>query len=250
MEILWIGAHPDDELFVAAWLSLLALRNAAKIHFLVLTSGERGRGLLPDADPAHVARVREDEMRAAAAVFGGDVRFARLPDGSADEPEDVLRAWAHAAGGTRALRAYVRTLVDEVQPDRIVTFNRHHGCTWHADHRAAGTLVQQLALPVPVTLVESRVELLHAPLRFTPADARAHAVDVRATWNDLLRVVECHRSQFSAEIVQRFRDVDEANRVVWLRDVGRCRRVDRSRDDLARAWWRAKSWLRSRITGA
>ncbi|MBV8520484.1 MAG: PIG-L family deacetylase [Acidobacteria bacterium] len=246
MELLWIGAHPDDELFVAPWLARLVLQSSARVHFLVLTSGERGRGLLGNIDPEQVARIREDEMRAAATLFGGEVRFARLPDGSGDEPEDVLRAWSHAAGGTRALHAHVRALVDEVRPDRIVTFNRHHGCTWHADHRATGTLVQRLALPVPLTLVESRVELLHAPLRFTRADPRAEAVDVRATWNDLVRVVACHRSQFSDEVVQRFRDVDDANRVVWLRDAGVPTAGARRRDDLARVWWRAKAWLRSR----
>lgn len=246
MRILWVGAHPDDELFVAAWFAMLVRDERAELHFLVATSGERGSGLLENAAPADVARIREAEMRAAAKLFGADVTFLRLPDGDGIEPRDVLRAWAGAAGGTRALHRRFRDAIAAFAPDRIVTFNRHHGCTWHADHRAVGVLMQRLALPVPVTLAESRTDFSE-PLRFTPGSRRAERVDVRGGWDGLVRLLECHASQFGEALLARVRAVPEGERIAWLRDVGPWRRRDLVAGHARRAWFRTKSWIRARL---
>jgi LmbE family N-acetylglucosaminyl deacetylase len=245
VRILWIGAHPDDEMYVAPWLGLLVTRHAATVHFLVATSGERGSGLLQNTLPTSVAEVREAEMTRAARVFDGEVTFVRLPDGTSNEPEGVLRAWADHVGGLRKLKATFETLIMQQRPDRIVTFDRHHGCTWHADHRAIGALVQALALPIPTTLVTSRPEFF--PLRFMNGTFASQALDVRETWHYLLQDLECHQSQFTSGFMRLFRTADDATKIVWLKHIGRWHRWHYGADSLRRRWYRIKSNIRNRI---
>lgn len=245
MRILWIGAHPDDELFVSGWLAHLRLNEGAEIGFLVATRGERGDWKLPGARPLDLGAVREAETLQAAMQFDATVRFADCRDGTASEPEDVLRAWARDAGGMRALRRRFASLVLSFAPDRIVTFNRHHGCTWHADHRAVGMLVQSLRLPIPVTLVESRLTFAE-PLQIVPASSRAVRFDARATWQSVIRDVESHPSQFGADTVSLFRDAADDARVVWLLDAGCWRWWHYLGDNAVRRWSRLKSFIKDR----
>ena len=245
MRILWIGAHPDDELFVSGWLAHLRLSEAAEIGLLFATRGERGGWKLPGDRPLDIGTMREHETLQAATELDATVRFAGCRDGAASEPEGVLRAWAEDAGGMNALRHRFAALVMSFAPDRIVTFDRHHGCTWHADHRAVGTLVQSLRLPIPVTLVESRLAF-DEPLRIVSADRRAIRFDARATWEYVVRNVERHPSQFGPETVSLFRDAPDDARVVWLLDVGCWRWWHYLRDNLVRSWSRLKSFIRDR----
>jgi LmbE family N-acetylglucosaminyl deacetylase len=246
MKVLWIGAHPDDELFVAPWLAQLRITAGAELGFLIATRGERGDCRLPARGNADLGDIREKEMRDAAASFGGELRFLGWRDGTAAEPAAVIHAWAAAAGGKRALRDQLRSAIDAFSPDWIVTFDRRHGCTWHADHRAIGALVQSLALPVPVTLAESRIAFL-APMRIEPGSRQAEAVPVIGTWNELLTDIACHPSQFSAEMIELFRNVPDEQRIVWLTHARPWRRLNYIRDNVTGSFRRIKSFVRDRI---
>jgi LmbE family N-acetylglucosaminyl deacetylase len=246
IRVLWIGAHPDDELFVAPWLARLRTTAGAKLSFLIATRGEHGDCQLPPRAELDLGAVREAEMRDAARALGGDLQFLGWRDGTASEPEEVLRVWASDAGGRRKLREQLRAAVDRFAPDWIVTFDRRHGCTWHADHRALGTLVQSLALPVPVTLAESRITF-SSPLRIQPGVPDAQAVVVTDTWDSLVRDLASHPSQFTAETVELFRNLPEEQRVVWLLHVPAWRRWHYVRDNAVAAALQLKSFVRDRV---
>ncbi|MGA8808568.1 MAG: PIG-L family deacetylase [Thermoanaerobaculia bacterium] len=246
IRVLWIGAHPDDELFVAPWLARLRTTAGAKLAFLVATRGERGDCRLTSPGPADLGAIREKEMADAAASFAGELRFLGWRDGTAAEPPGVLRTWAAEAGGKDALRNELRSAIADLAPDWIVTFDRRHGCTWHADHRALGALVQSLALPIPTTLAESRITFT-PPLRIEPGVSRAESVNVSETWDELLHDMSCHRSQFAAETLDLFRNVPEHERVVWLLHLGPGRRWQYLRDNLTGAGTRVKSFVRDRV---
>jgi LmbE family N-acetylglucosaminyl deacetylase len=246
MRILWIGAHPDDEMFVAPWLARLRVTAGAKISFLVATRGERGDRRRIARDGRDFGSVREAEMRAAAATFDAGVHFLGWRDGCAAEPQDVLRIWAGDAGGRKNLRDQLRNAVNSLSPDWIVTFDRRHGCTWHADHRALGTLVQSLALPIPTTLAESRITYSD-PLRVEPGVSTAEAIPVRDTWDSLTRDMACHRSQFRDEAIELFRNAPDEQRVVWLRHAPPASRLRYLGDNVSNLFFRTKSFIRDRL---
>jgi len=185
-------------------------------------------------------------MRRAGELFKADVMFLELPDGTAKEPEEVLRAWEERAGGAAALREQFRSKILQFRPDRIVTFDRRHGCTWHADHRAVAKIVQRLALPIPVTLAESRTDL-EPPVRFVPGIADATRIDARHTWDWLVRTMECHESQFSPELLAMVRDVPDEERAVWLQHLPRWRSWHHGAGNVVRVWQQLKSHVRDRI---
>jgi LmbE family N-acetylglucosaminyl deacetylase len=247
LRILWIGAHPDDELFVAPWLARLRTTAGAKLSFLIATRGEHGDCHLPLRAGVDLGAVREAEMRDAAKAFGGDLQFLGWRDGTASEPEEVLRIWASNAGGRKKLREQLREAVDRFEPDWIVTFDRRHGCTWHPDHRALGALVQSLALPVPVTLAESRITF-SSPLRIEPGVPHAEPVAVADTWDFLVRDLASHPSQFTAATVDLFLDLPKDQRVVWLLHLPAWRRWHYVRDNVVSAAQRLKSFIRDRVT--
>lgn len=123
-----VFAHPDDDTYGLAGTLVLAERDI-EYTLIVATSGEAG----PISDPTlasreNLARVREDEERAALRVAGvekANLHFLRYPDGALkDVPRDEL----------------VQRIADVLQPTRphvVVTFGPE-GITKHDDHITIG----------------------------------------------------------------------------------------------------------------
>ena len=119
--ILSIWAHPDDETYLAAGVMGAAADCGNRVVCVSATAGELGTSD-PDAwPPDRLGRRRRWEAAAAMAVLGvADHRILGLPDGAlADHDEKGL--------------AMVGDLLDEVQPDTILTFGPD-GMTFHPDH--------------------------------------------------------------------------------------------------------------------
>ncbi len=121
MRILAIGAHPDDvEFYCGGTLA----RYAQAGHVVIMayaTNGDKGHFRIP---PAELARTREREARAAAAVIGAEVIWMGYPDGELfyDHPTrdrfiDMLR---------------------QARADVILT---HNPDAYHPDHCAVSQLV-------------------------------------------------------------------------------------------------------------
>lgn len=125
MRILAVYAHPDDESFgPAAWLARQA-RAGAHVDGLFATRGERGATHLdPPPTPAELARLRERDLREAAALIGfADLEILGCPDGGLDDLP------------SGELESRVRSAIERRRPDVVLTFGPA-GITRHPDHLA------------------------------------------------------------------------------------------------------------------
>src|SRR5690349_21264210 len=78
---LAIVAHPDDTEFGCSGTIAKWARAGCEIHFILLTSGDKGTDD-PNADPEELRRVREEEQKAAAEILGvKSCVFLRFNDG-------------------------------------------------------------------------------------------------------------------------------------------------------------------------
>jgi LmbE family N-acetylglucosaminyl deacetylase len=133
-----IVAHPDDADFgpaatLAAWVDA-----GAVARLVCCTSGDAGSDD-PNTDPLALARLREQEQRAAAAVIGyEEVTFLHRPDGALEN--DL------------ALREQLVTLIRQFRPDTVVTMDptmvfSATGRVQHTDHRAAAMAAVDAVYP-------------------------------------------------------------------------------------------------------
>lgn len=224
--VLWVGAHPDDEVLVAPALAKLCREERLDCHLLVLTRGEAGACLLPEGCWPDLATVRTLEMQQAAALFGAGLTQWDLPDGGG------MPGWDAASGGHSALVERVAAVLDSRAPDLVLTFDPRHGATCHGDHKAAAALVLEARAglaTLPVTyLLETRVAVSAAPpdIRYSPAaSARAGAIGYPATadregtfgtWSYSVAAARLHRSQFSAPTLRALARLPPDQRVVYL----------------------------------
>jgi LmbE family N-acetylglucosaminyl deacetylase len=122
--VLAVWAHPDDESYVAGGLLAAASDAGSRVVCVTATRGEEGTAD-PDRWPdTRLAATRTRELAAARAVLGIDEhRFLGYRDGT-----------CHLVSPGAGMAA-VAAVIDEVQPDTIVTFGPD-GLTGHLDHQA------------------------------------------------------------------------------------------------------------------
>lgn len=128
--ILSVWAHPDDETYLAGGAMAAAADRGCHVVCVSATAGERGTPDPATWPPSRLGPIRAWETAAAMAVLGvADHRILGLPDGSlAEHDEQGLD--------------HVGRLLDEVQPDTILTFGPD-GFTFHPDHIAVHHWVTQ-----------------------------------------------------------------------------------------------------------
>jgi LmbE family N-acetylglucosaminyl deacetylase len=120
-----ITAHPDDETLGLGGTLARYGAEGVETHVLSATQGESGRhGEGPPPGPEALGRLREGELRRAAAVLGvTDVQFLGYPDGAldqADPGEAIARIVDH---------------LRRVRPQVVLTFGPD-GAYGHPDHIA------------------------------------------------------------------------------------------------------------------
>ena len=129
--LLSIWAHPDDETFLAGGLMATAVDLGQRVTCVSATAGELGTSDPVAWPPERLGQVRRWEAAAAMAILGvTDHRFLDLPDGGLadlDPAEPVAR---------------IVDLIEEVQPDTILTFGPD-GATFHPDHRTVSAWVTE-----------------------------------------------------------------------------------------------------------
>ncbi|MBV9496477.1 MAG: PIG-L family deacetylase [Acidobacteria bacterium] len=194
--VLWIGAHPDDEIFAAPLLYDLCVTGNASCRWIVLTRGERGSCHDP-AGCGDLVATRIDEVRRSAAMLHATVEQWALDDSSASDPQTVLRRWNAPIARLRA---------ELEQADVILTFDPEHGTTMHPDHRAAALLVAPATNRRIYTIRNrARIERDGAEIVFEPSPpASPNAlVSKPSSWFVVRKVAEVHRSQFDARAIAR-----------------------------------------------
>lgn len=196
--ILWIGAHPDDEILLSPLLGRACVERGVQCAMLVMTRGE-GSGS---------ADVRSVEMQRAAEMLHATLAHWTYPDVMAD----VDATWSAVAGGHAALAGRIAAEIAAVAPTVIYTFDPRHGSTCHPAHRALGALVMEAAGRVPVVFVETTNQ-------FQSAVAKPAVFDATATWSYFVRDAEIHASQFPSAQVESFVILPAAQQRVYLLDA-------------------------------
>ncbi len=229
--ILWVGAHPDDEVLAAPLLARWCLDERLRCTFLVFTSGEGGKCLIPGGCLPNLATVRRAEMRNAARLYGARLIHWNLPggalaDGSAPD-------WDAARGRHRALVADIGRVIEAAGADVVLTLDPFHGSTCHADHRAVGSLVSEAihaasAHPA-LFFLETRWEVTTSPVVLTsrpaaPLSAGAIGFDAnllrgatpQPAWLAMVDNAARHPSQFDREWLRALSRVPSVRRVVYI----------------------------------
>jgi LmbE family N-acetylglucosaminyl deacetylase len=122
--IVAIWAHPDDDIFLAAGLMASAVAAGNRVVDVTATRGEGGSMDEERWPSATMGQVRTAELLRSLEILG--VTEHRFLDG----PVDVDMA-SHLDGSGAA---QVRAIVEEIQPDTILTFGPD-GMTGHQGHK-------------------------------------------------------------------------------------------------------------------
>jgi LmbE family N-acetylglucosaminyl deacetylase len=228
--ILWIAAHPDDEILVAPLLAEVCAEGGGKCTILIATRGEKGICELPGGCArSELAAIRTEEEMRSASLLDATLSAGELPDGSASTPEEVLRIWSELLGGRDQL---VQRLIREIVvsgADSIITFDPRHGSTCHPDHRAIGRLaadaVAAMGSAAPRTyFLTTRANQTSGldgseSVQLTQVDQegeREFRYDAELRWHYVVDVAQIHRSQFSPATVGALSRVPPEDRVVGL----------------------------------
>jgi LmbE family N-acetylglucosaminyl deacetylase len=143
--VMTIQAHPDDQEFTIAGTLAKWARAGCEITVVCITSGDAGSNdpAKGAADKAVLAKVREEEQRAAGRVIGvRETVFLRYPDGELQH--------------TLALRRDLARLIRKYKPEAVMCGDptaRFYGNSYmnHPDHRAAADAACDAVFPTAGT---------------------------------------------------------------------------------------------------
>ncbi len=159
LRLLAVLAHPDDESLGFGGTLARYAAEGVETFLVTATRGEAGRfgARGKSADPREVARVREEELRAAAAILGiCEVSILGYPDSAVDNVTPAI--------AIRDIVAHIR----RIRPHVIVTFGPDGGYG-HPDHIA----ISQFTSAAVVCAADAQYRL---DTGRTSAYARSHRV--------------------------------------------------------------------------
>lgn len=183
MNILAVGAHPDDvEIFCGGTLAKYR-KQGHNIFIAMTTSGNQGSSKY---NRDEIAAIRENEQLEAAKVIGAEVRFMRYDDqGLIDTPE---------------IRRSIINSIRWANPDVIFTHYPHDGST---DHAITGKIVSEVLLSLP----GKNIKADEPPITKAPSlffwDTSAGVGFLPEAYVDITDVVEIKREAFSKHESQR-----------------------------------------------
>ena len=189
-----VVAHPDDADFGPAGTIARWVDAGTVAHLVCCTSGDAGADD-PRTDPLALARLREAEQRAAAAIVGyASVTFLHHPDG--------------ALANDLVLREQLVRILRTHRPDAVLTCDPTvvigaEGFIQHVDHRTAGLAAIDAVYPAARNAMAFPSLAIHEGLAphavprlylFWTEQPNA-AVDVSATLARKLDALRAHASQ-------------------------------------------------------
>lgn len=127
--VLNVAAHPDDE--SSRTNALLRRKYGMRVVTVYTTYGDGGQNAIGREIGPELAALRVRETLRASAMSGVEVRWLGMDDfGFSKTLEETLAKWGEAE-----LRAAMRKVVDEVDPDFVLT--NHSLTQGHGHHRAS-----------------------------------------------------------------------------------------------------------------
>lgn len=217
--VLSIHAHPDDQEFTVAGTLARWAREGSEIVTICLTKGDAGSNQFTPADMtrARLARIREDEQRAACRVLGiKDLVFLDYEDGVLTPSLDMRRDL------TRLIRRY--------RPDAVVCGDptmRFYGTRYmnHPDHRVASDVALDAVFPSAETrfifpeLLDEGLAPHHVREVWLHGSSQSDTfVDIASTLDVKIQALREHRSQMG--------EWDPTAMITtWARQQGKPRRL-------------------------
>jgi LmbE family N-acetylglucosaminyl deacetylase len=221
-DVLVVTPHPDDAEFGVAGTVAKWTREGKQVVYVVCTNGNKGTSD-PDVKPDELAKIRQNEQRAAAAILGvREVVFLENEDqGLEDTPE---------------FRKQIVRMIRRYRPETVVTADPYRRYIWHRDHRIAGQVTIDAVFPYardhlayPDLLEEGLQPHKVREMLFWASENINFRSDITATFDLKLAALRCHKSQVNS---MRFSDLED-----WLRK--RCKDLAEGEDfELAEAFHR------------
>ncbi len=180
--ILAVGAHPDDIEILAAGTLARCRARGDEVVICVATNGNMGS---MHTAPEELARIRESEARASAAIIGAELVWLGYPDEFLYHDHETRMRFIE--------------MVRAARPDVILT---HAPNDYHMDHRIVSELVfvSSFIGAVPNVKSPSPVHACIAPIYYLDTLAGVdflptEYVDITDTLDTKLEMLSCHKSQ-------------------------------------------------------
>jgi LmbE family N-acetylglucosaminyl deacetylase len=205
LNVVFIGAHPDDECLVGPLLAFAADYSSASV--LCLTKGESGRNLRQGNNQLTLGAVRQEELAKGCVVLGVACRTLDYTNGRSkahpqgiavaedekqssarwqktnelsEDPDNVLQRWTREAGDPCP---EVEKAIREAAPCIVITFDTATG-SGHPEHIAVGRIVEKCVAEIRASgEAQGRMELW-----LWVGPHRAVLADVRVAVDDLHRL--------------------------------------------------------------
>lgn len=182
--VLNVAAHPDDE--SSRTNTVLRRKHGMRVVTAYTTYGDGGQNAIGREIGLELAALRVRETLRAAALSGVEVRWLGMDDfGFSKTLDETLRQWGEAR-----LLAAMRKVVDEVDPDFVLT--NHSLTQGHGHHRATfwaidAVLRERAAAKarVPALLTRSKLEeavWIVDPTELDPARGETYARLAHRAW--------------------------------------------------------------------
>lgn len=206
--LLAIFAHPDDEASVGPVLAKYAAQGV-RVYLAVATDGRLGvneHAGIAGGDPLAAARAQELQCAAEKLGLQPPIAFGLHDQLRMAEGLEAYFQQMHE------LRARVRKLFDELQPDAVITWPPS-GWTGHPDHRIVSAIVTEVFQSRPSP---RRFELYYPaapagrlpeshPLAAASMDPRFLTVEISVSPHDYEKARQawlCHRSQYTPDQIE------------------------------------------------
>ncbi|MCX7838609.1 MAG: PIG-L family deacetylase [Anaerolineae bacterium] len=194
--VMSIHAHPDDQEFTVGGTLAKWARAGSEIVTVCITSGESGSNerTAPHLAKEKLARIREEEQRAACRVLGiQHVEFMHYPDGVLQPTLELRRDL------TRLIRRYKPEIVVCGDPTMWFYGNSYLN---HPDHRAAAQAALEAVFPSAGTrfifpeLLDEGLEPHEVKKVFIHGSEKSETyVDISATLEIKIAALKEHKSQ-------------------------------------------------------
>ncbi len=181
MNVLCIGAHPDDAEFQCAGTLARYAQRGDSVTIAVVTNGNVGSSTLSRTE---IAEIRHQEARRSADLIGADLIWMDFDDEFLFDNHDSRLAMIE--------------VIRQARPEVMIVHSPHD---YHPDHCNAGRIAIDARIPASVPLIETEHPPCPIPhvfmmdtfagIGFTP-DAY---VDVTSTFDIKAEMLSQHRSQ-------------------------------------------------------
>ncbi len=219
-----VTPHPDDAEFGVAGTVVHWTREGKDVIYVVCTNGDKGTSDI-NMKPEQLAKIREQEQRAAAKLLGvREVIFLRHPDQSLED--------------TPEFRKEIVRLIRMYQPYTVVTADPYRRYLWHRDHRITSQVTLDAIFPYardlyayPDLLEEGLQPHKVKEILLWGSEDANYRLDITDTFDVKLAALHCHMSQ-----VDSLPEID-----IWVRErAGQM--AEGEKYELAEAFHRVEVW--------